>query len=63
MWYEMNYPATWAGLNNFLSGCVSVLSSTLSAIMTQPGLMIFFAGGLMVVAIYLLRELAKASKF
>ena len=62
MWYEMNYPATWAGLNNFFSGVLSLFSATLSAMMTPPMLVIFLVGGLMVVSIYLFRELAKASK-
>lgn len=63
MWYEVDYPATWAGLNNFLSGVLSLLSETLSAMMAQPVLVIFFVGGLMLVAIYLLRDLGRASKF
>ena len=62
MWYEIDHPATWAGLNSFLFGVLSLLSGTLSAMMTQPVLVIFFAGGLMVVAIYLFRELARAAK-
>ena len=62
MWYEMDYPATWAGLNSFLSGVLSLFSSTFSAMLGQPVLVLFLAGGLMVVVIYLFRELAKASK-
>lgn len=62
MWYEMDYPATWAGLNSFLSGALSLFSSTFSAMLGQPVLVLFLAGFLFLLAICLFRELARTAK-
>lgn len=62
MWYEFYYSATWAGLNSFLSGVLSLFSSTFSAMMAQPILVLFVSALLMALVFYLVREFFKASK-
>lgn len=62
MWYELDHPATWAGLNEFLSGVLSLFSDTFSAMLGQPVLVLFLAALLMAVVFGLVRELFRASK-
>lgn len=62
MWYEMDYPATWAGLNSFLSGVLRLFSGTLSAMEGLPVMVLFLVGALMVISVYLFRDLAKSAK-
>jgi hypothetical protein len=62
MWYEIDHPATWAGLNSFLSGVLNLFSTTFSAVLEQPVLVLFLSGVLFIVVIYLLREMFKTSK-
>lgn len=62
MWYEIDHPATWAGLNSFLAEVLSLFSSTFSAMLNQPVLVLFLTGSLFLLAIFLFWELFKASK-
>ena len=62
MWYEIDHPATWAGLNSFLSGVLSLFSSTFNAMMGQPVFVLILAAFLMSVAFYLAREFFRASR-
>lgn len=62
MWFEMDYPATWAGLNSFLSGVLSLISATFDAMLGQPVLVLFLAALLMAVVLLVVRELFRASK-
>lgn len=62
MWYEIDHPASWAGLNSFLSGVLSLFNSTFSAMLSQPVMVLFFAGFLMAVVLYLVLDLCRASR-
>ena len=62
MWYEIEHPVSWAGLNEFLSGALSLFSSTFNVMLGQPVLVLFLAAFLMGVVLFLVRELFKASR-
>ena len=62
MWYEIDHPATWAGLNSFLSGAWSLFSSVFSAMLTQPVMVLILSGFLMAVVLYLVWEFFRASR-
>lgn len=62
MWYQLAYPATWAGFNTFLSGVSSLFSSTSSAIMGQPVLLFFLAALLLLVVYWFLLLICHTAK-
>lgn len=62
MWYNADYPATWAVLNTFLGDVLSLFSGTFNAIMSQPIMVLFLSAQLLAVAYGLFRLLGRASK-
>lgn len=62
MWYEIDHPATWTGLNSFLSGVLRLWSDTFDAMLTQPVMALFMGGVLMAVVFLVVRDLIRASK-
>ncbi len=62
MWYAIDHPATWAGLNSFLSGVLRLWSDTFDAMLTQPVMALFMGSALMAVVFALVRGLLKLAK-
>lgn len=62
MWYAIDHPATWAGLNSFLSGVLALISATFDAMLGQPVLVLFFSAFLLAAVLLIFREMFRASK-
>ncbi len=62
MWYAIDHPASWAGLNSFLSGTLDLISATFDAMLDQPVLVLFLSSFLMTVVLYIFRDMFRASK-
>ncbi len=62
MWYNADYPATWAGVNTFLSGVLGLISDTLNAMLAVPVMALFVSASVLAVAYALLWALGKAAK-
>lgn len=62
MWYNADYPATWAGVNTFLNGVLDLISDTLNAMLTVPIMALFVSVSVLAVAYALLWVFGKAAK-
>lgn len=62
MWYAINHPATWAGLNSFLSGVLALISATFDAMLGQPVMVLFLSAFLMAAVLLIFRDMFRTSK-
>lgn len=62
MWYAIDHPATWAGLNSFLSGVLALISATFDAMLDQPVLVLFLSALLMAVVFFIFCDMVRTSK-